>query len=83
MDIRTKIDALKSLAAAAAELAADVAKLTQEAAGHASRAEAEANPYVAGNVIVGTLLPAEQHVEELQAIFRAMNAVHSARETRS
>jgi hypothetical protein len=70
MDRRTQLAALATLAKAAAELAADVAALTSEAAG--------IGPSGAGNLILGTIMPAEQHVEELQAIFRAMHVLNRA-----
>lgn len=84
MDKHTKLEAIRALAKAAAEIAADVAQLTADAA-VADRSEASRGgninqlPVVSANLIIGGVMPAEQHVEELTAIFRAMHALHSSR----
>jgi hypothetical protein len=77
MDKRTRLAALVSLAKSAAEIAADIATATSEAAGCArvDIGEAASSPAVA-NLIVGNLMPAEQKLEALQAIFRAVHAIH-------
>lgn len=79
MDKRTKLAALNVLAKAAAELAADVATATSEAAGLEHSNPGDDLPAVRANLLIGTILPAEQALEEVQAIFRAMHALHNAR----
>lgn len=78
MDKRTKLAALLTLAKAAAEIAADIATITADATVGGTSAEDDL-PVVRANLIIGTMMPAEQHVEQLQAIFRAMHALHSSR----
>lgn len=84
MDQNTKLEAIRTLAKAAAEIAADVAQLTSDAA-VADRSAAtrsgklDQHPIASANMIVGGIMPAEQHLEELQAIFRAMHVLHLAR----
>lgn len=79
MDKRTKLAALQMLAKAAAELAADIATTTSEAAGLAHRDNSHELPLVAANLIVGTLMPAEQALEELTAVLKAVRALHQSR----
>lgn len=80
MDKRTKLAALQMLAKAAAELAADIATATSEAAGFEhDKAHAADLPLVRANLIVGTLMPAEQALEELAAVLKAVGALHQSR----
>lgn len=79
MDKRTKLFALAILAKAAAELAADIATSTSEAAAYEGEPLKTTMPDVTGNLIVGAMMPAEQSLEALQSIFRAMHALHQSR----
>lgn len=77
MDKRTKLAALQTLAKAAAELAADIATATSEAAG-VSPLPGDL-PLVQANLILGTIMPAGQALEELAAVIKAMHALHNSR----
>lgn len=79
MDKRTKLAALAMLAKAAAELAAGVATSASEAAAYEAESQKTTLPQVTGNLIMGALQPAEQLLDELTAIFRAMHALHQSR----
>ena len=79
MNQKTAAEALAILAKVAAEIAASIAAATSESAAHALKPEQAAMPVVTANLIVGAIMPAEQRLEELQAIFRAMHALHTTR----
>lgn len=75
MDQQTKLATLRTLAKAAAEIAADIATTTSEAAGDQNGVDL---PGIRANQIVGAIMPAEAALEQITAIFSAMRAVHRA-----
>lgn len=77
MDKRTKLAALQMLAKAAAELAADIATATSEAAAVNPTGGADL-PVVHANLIIGTIMPAERALEELVAVTKAMHALNQS-----
>lgn len=74
MDKNTKVAAVKFLARAAAELAADVAGTLSEASGSADH----------GNVAqtVGAMMGAEQDLARIETLIASVKALNTAREER-
>jgi hypothetical protein len=69
MDKRTKSAALAALAKSAAEIAADIAATTSDAAAHGQGTGYD-------NLLIGSIMPAEQDLEALRSLFGAMHALH-------
>lgn len=77
MDRRTQFVVLAALARSAAEIAADIATITSDAAGlgQANPALAAQTQHVA-NQMIGTLMPVSAHLETLQGMLSTLTAIY-------